>query len=419
MRKKLSSEVVEQYRVVQRKIDAQKAAGVSNEQFLRTSNVRVVVDPDIEKYFDQVVDLLNSASDVDYTKQRLATEKDIETLRKDLGEFGFHAGCVFAKDNHGDYGFVGFYLLHHIAKVKRLVHFTFSCRAMHMGIEQYVYELLGRPEIKIADPVSYGLQTHEKIDWINQEGGASGSGVASNQNLVLLGGCDLLQLSSYCSVNRQEFVSKVKDGVKIRYDDPGFILNDRETIKASAALRKIPFWTYEDAASFDAAVKAADIIILSLWPAARGDYFRTHDQLLLHINKQTQKQIKDYKPGWLKRQVVDLDYKLPERLKLIAESLDKVGEVCSPEARIFVLGFHTFDNVEGDLLKQRTAYNEACRDYCANRGSKFVFVDVNKIVPQETLIDQAHFTRLGYFALAKFIMQAVSNPEKSAALHAA
>jgi hypothetical protein len=419
MRKTLTPEIVEQYRMVQRKIDAQKSAGVSNEDFLRASNVRVVIEHEVEQYLDDVVEMLNGTNEINYTKRRIKTDKDLENLREELRSFGIHAGCVFVADDHGDYGFTGFFMMRRLASVKQLIHFTFSCRIMDMGVEQYVYDMLGQPEIDIVKPVTRGLRTHEKIDWINQGGASSSSGVVSDQNLVLLGGCDLLQLASYCSVNRQEFVSKVKDGVKVRYDDPGFILNERDVIKSSNALRKIPFWTYEDATNFDAAVQSSQLVLVSLWPAARGHYFRTSDHLLLHMNKQTHKQIRKKKPGWLKKHVTELNYDLADRLKLVVDALDRLGAMCSAESRIFLLGVHTFDNLEGELLELRTDFNATCRNYCAENAPKFTFVEVNEIVPRETLIDRAHFTRQGYFMLAKHIMDVATRSEQPTTLHAA
>ena len=85
---------------------------------------------------------------------------------------------------------------------------------MNMGIEQYVYEQLGCPDIEIAEPVSYGVKSHAKVDWINADSGAGKENAADAHKLVLLGGCDLLQLASYCSTDRIEFlsISRQNDG---------------------------------------------------------------------------------------------------------------------------------------------------------------------------------------------------------------
>lgn len=419
MRKKLTAEVVEQYRMVQRKLDSQRSAGLSNEDFLRASNVRVIVETEVEAHLDQVVELLNGTNEINYTKKRIKTEEDLAELRWDVQSFGFHAGRVFVADNYGDYGFIGFFLLRRVAGSKRLIHFTFSCRIMNMGIEQYIYEMLGRPDIDIAGLVTYGLQTHEKIDWINQGSASSSTGIASQRKVVLLGGCDLLQLATYCGGSRQEFVSKIQDGVRVRYDDPGFILNGRENIRNSAVIGGIPFWTYQDAATFDAAITSSDLILISLSPAARGYYFRTSDQLLLHTSKQTYRQIKMKDPDWFKTHAEKLRLSLEDRVKLIVQALDRLSELCSARARIFVLGCCTLGDMDGKLLAPRHAYNAACRDYCGKHDAKFTFIDVDEIVPRDALIDRSHFTPRGYFALAKYIVSVASNVEHSVTLHAA
>src|SRR6185437_174946 len=133
---------------------------------------------------------------------------------------GVHAGCVRAVDKYGDYGLIGFFLMRRNSGTKSLVHFAFSCRTMNMGIEQYVYEMLGRPDIDIAPPVSYGLESHAAVDWIGMGGDTNRLATSGGRKLVLLGGCDLLQLASYCSSDRLEFVNRGEDEVTVRYDDP-------------------------------------------------------------------------------------------------------------------------------------------------------------------------------------------------------
>src|ERR1041385_9292705 len=100
--------------------------------------------------------------------------------------------------------------------------------------------MLEKPEIEIAGPVSYGLDSYAKIDWINTGSDASGGGIApTSSKLVLLGGCDLLQLATYCSRDRVEFVNRNEGKVRIRYDDTGFILGNRHLIAKSEAVKSI------------------------------------------------------------------------------------------------------------------------------------------------------------------------------------
>ncbi len=249
---------LKQYKFLQRKVEDRSASDLSNEEFLRASNIKVTIDYEVERNFDRIVDLVNRANQLNYTKLRLNTPEDIAEFRALLGAYGSHAGCVHASDNYGDYGLIGFFLLKRRANKKRLIHFVFSCRTMNMGIEQYVHESLDRPDVDIVKPVSYGLESHAAVDWINVDGaGGSGGTRARDGKLVLVGACHLLQLASYCSTDRSEFVNVCDDGTNVvRFDDPGFITGDRAVLKESEALRRMPSWQYDDAVRFDEAGRA-------------------------------------------------------------------------------------------------------------------------------------------------------------------
>jgi len=188
---------LKQYQFLQRKVEERSTSGLSNDEFLRASNIRVRIDHDIEANFDRVVELINRSNQLNYTKKRLETPKEVENFRAELKEYGCFSGCVFAEDNYGDYGLIGFFLMKKNATYRDLIHFVFSCRTMHMGIEQYVYEMLERPEFEIKNPVSYGLNEHTAIDWINAGGDNNATAMKKVGKLLLLGGCDLLQLASY------------------------------------------------------------------------------------------------------------------------------------------------------------------------------------------------------------------------------
>src|SRR5207248_253738 len=102
-------------------------------------------------------------------KMRLETEADVEAFRSQLDEYGISAACISCRDRYGDHGIVGFYMLkrwEHPPQFK-LLHFLFSCRTMNMGIEQFVYEYLGKPELVVVPEVASGLDTHQTIDWIS------------------------------------------------------------------------------------------------------------------------------------------------------------------------------------------------------------------------------------------------------------
>lgn len=405
---------LKQYQNLQRKFEERSVTALSNEDFLRASGIRVEIDYDVDANFDRVVELINRTNQLNYTKKRLETPEALEEFRTQLNTFGYYAGCVRAVDRYGDYGLIGFFLGIRRPRKKFLVHFVFSCRTMNMGIEQYVYESLGSPEIEIAEPVSYGLSTHERIDWINAEYAVEEGGGASTRNnrLVLLGGCDLLQLASYCSANRVEFVNGIKEGMKIRYDDPSFVLADRELIRTCQTLREFPWWTYEDALRFDEAIATADILLASLWPGMNGDYCKLPNGLHIRVDQSLRKSIRSKPEAWFEDNFQTLELGPAERLSMIVAALDSLAARSNTQGRIFVLGCYTRGIPEkrrpsgqmSQRLTRRSEYNETCRKYCEGRPVRFHYVDVDAIVAPEQLVDGIHFTRHGYHALAEHIL---------------
>jgi FkbH-like protein len=407
---------LKQYRFLQKKVEEKSASALSNEEFLRASNIRLTLDYDIEANLDRVLELINRTNQLNYTKQRVNTPEELAEFRELMDRsFSYHAACVRAVDNYGDYGLVGFYLMQRRATVKRLVHFVFSCRTMNMGIEQYIYEMLGKPDIEIAPPVSYGLDNHTAIDWIKlgSEGGEDGAS-ASARKLVLLGGCDLLQLASYCSSERLEFVNGEQDGMKVRFDDPSFVLSDREAIRQCETIRKFSCWRYEDALRFDQGLASAEIALLSLWPGMNGKYFNVGEGVRVRLTKPLAKRVAKKDPAWFARNFHEEDLDDKARLKLIFESFDSIAATTNGRCRIYALGCYTMGELAEKQVTRRRAYNKACREYCEAHSRLFRYVDADAIVPVDTLVDKIHFSRAGYFALAKNILAAFDDPGATA-----
>jgi FkbH-like protein len=395
-----------QYRFLQRKVEERSTSTLSNEEFLRASNIRISIDYDIAANFDRIVDLVGRANQLNYTKKRLDTPDDVALFKKRLEGFGFHAGCVRAVDDYGDYGVIGFFLLQRRALIKRLHHFVFSCRTMNMGIEQFVYEMLDKPDIEIAGPVSYGLESHEKVDWITvvdrTEKAVADTG---GSRLVLVGGCDLLQLASYCSTNRTEFVNTGQDDTMVRYDDPGFITGDRDAIRECRAIRKIPCWTYDDALRFDAAVASAQLVLASFWVMMNGVYLRTQSGLLLRMGARRLQKLRATKQRLFDRSFEEVSLDTDARAGLVASSLRAVADRSAESCQIFVLGSLAVNTNERSRNRVRKdAYDAACRTFCAGNPDRFHFVDIAAVLAGQNLVDKKHFGREGYFVLARHIL---------------
>ena len=100
------------------------------------------------------------------------------------------------QDKFGDYGIVGFYAV----KNGRLLHFVFSCRTLNMGVEQYVYHKIGRPELTTVGDVSSSLDGNCP-DWINLDYTNSeqktGKVSLDGKKVLFKGPCDMQQLFSF------------------------------------------------------------------------------------------------------------------------------------------------------------------------------------------------------------------------------
>jgi FkbH-like protein len=401
---------LKQYQFLQRKVEEKSASTLSNEEFLRASNLRIEIDRDIEANFDRVVDLINRTNQLNYTKKRLNTPEEMREFRKLLRRFGHQFGCIRAVDNYGDYGLIGFFLMKKRPNSTRLIHFVFSCRTMNMGIEQYVYDMLGRPDIEIAAPVSYGLDTHPKIDWINaaERDDAGATPIAKSWKLVLLGGCDLLQLASYCSTDRVEFVNRMRGDVKVRYDDPGFILADRTVLKAYDHL--LPYWNYADAVQFDEGIASARLILLCMGGGMNGLYYSIRDAVQVRMARPWAKKVEEKDPQSFAENFRQLSLTDDDRLKLILAAFDAVAARRHPEAHVFVIATYTKGLAEAPA-ERRGPINTAYRDYCAAR-SRFHYIDLDAILSPEQLVGTRHFNPLGYYSLARHILEVASKLEE-------
>lgn len=203
-----------QYQLLEKK-QQQRGKFASNEQFLYSSNIRVSWGTDCIKNIDRIHDLVWRSNQLNFTKIRSTKEELRELFSKDECKCGY----VSVEDNFGDYGIVGFYALRN----NELFHFCFSCRTLGMGIEQYVYNKLGRPSLNINGEVISSLESKEIPGWINQKN-SSAEGIllktqsATSHSVLMKGPCDLFQILPYIadkSIIDTEFTYVNNNGVTI------------------------------------------------------------------------------------------------------------------------------------------------------------------------------------------------------------
>ncbi len=164
-----------QYQLLEtRKSDEERAAG-SNEDFLRSCDVRVCIEYDVLSHMDRAIELINRTNQLNYTKKRLP-ENQAEARKMfaaGFNAFNRQAGLVRVADKYGDYGFVGYFETQNGrreivpgAAITTLRHYCFSCRTLGMLIEQWLYEYLGRPQLDVVGDVLTDLSVPRVVDWV-------------------------------------------------------------------------------------------------------------------------------------------------------------------------------------------------------------------------------------------------------------
>lgn len=193
---------LKQYKVLEERQSALTATGGDDTAFLRQSGIVVDIIYDVEQHIDRAVELVNRTNQLNFTKRRLSDDPAAARaeLLEDISLHHAKAGLVSVRDRYGDYGICGFFLVHGLGvyEYTTTVHFAFSCRCLGMGVEQWVYDLIGRPEIKIVGDVASSLDG--RVDWINTGDGAVADGVTAPhrfREIRLRGGCELEVLTYY------------------------------------------------------------------------------------------------------------------------------------------------------------------------------------------------------------------------------
>ena len=394
-----------QYRLLAEKQNLKQTEGGSDERFLRASEIRIEIDFAVEENIERIVELINRSNQLNYTKRRIETEEARRRLLADLRAFGFNAGVVRVWDKFGDYGIVGFFMTLATLREYRLEHFVFSCRIMNMGVEQYVYEYLNRPGIEIVGPVANAIETFASLDWIKDGSRSAVISTLRRYKLVVVGGCDMLQLSTYCSADSSEFTNRQQNGFMKRLDDPFLILDDPERVRKSELRPYIPAFNADDMLALKHAAQEGDLIVLSLYRMMEVNYFRGTDGLTVRLDEDAVRDIlKSELALWFVRNFNFVPSSNEERHEIIRMVLHTLSSWIKPGAKIVVLLENTRkleNNPDEKALRQR--YNAFIVDMCKALDN-LTYIDVNAVTGIEWLFDDGfHMRREGYYELAQAV----------------
>ncbi|WP_424941289.1 HAD-IIIC family phosphatase [Aliiroseovarius sp. S253] len=403
-----------QYKVMEQKQTEQSDKGLSNTEFLRQSDIKIRVVTDIENHMDRVLELLNRTNQLNFTKVRANTPKERADLDELLAVSGMHAGLVEVQDRYGDYGIVGFFLVRTKFSGTTVHHLAFSCRTLNMGVEQWVWNYLGRPEFEIAGPVAGDLKEPEVVDWITEVNEFDpDANQAEERRLCMVGGCDLLQVSFYCGTNRDEFVNKQDDqGMLVRYDDVGFFINPRDNmLKHSKAVERFMGYSYQDMLDLDAALGEADLILLSMFFSVPSDLLFTYGGGEFGGKywgtvppRRFKKMMRDHDTAMrFAKEMFHRRLPLEERLELTRKSFEHAHNQRDQKTPLFILSAATEHGAQAERsFDIRVAFNDMCRAFCEQTPNT-IFVDVDSLLEPEEFADSDHYTRTGYFKIADFV----------------
>lgn len=184
---------LEQYKLLERKTAA-KAEGITKEEFLYESSIRIIINRNCLEEIDRIHELVMRTNQLNYTKNRDNKELLTRQLTNDWND------CAYIRvyDRFGDYGIVGFYCYN--TREKSMEHFLFSCRVLGMGIEQYVYNSIGCPAFAIKPPVASQLSMDREVPWIiesDDESIVEDSIRNKRARILLKGPCDMSAIEPY------------------------------------------------------------------------------------------------------------------------------------------------------------------------------------------------------------------------------
>ena len=399
-----------QYKQLERKTQEKKSFS-SNEEFLRSSNIRLEFTPvDSRELFERLCVLDERTNQLNFTKKRMTPEELMGLLKNP----NIETRMIHATDNFGDYGYIGFYSLYQ----GNLIHFVFSCRIMNMGIEHFVYQYLGYPKIKIEGDTASELSRTRQIDYIkvvnagtehefDEESVENILTEESQVNIFVLGACDLYHSIAYFALPNNYFlyecnVASTSDGRRGRSVNVGteYIRSQYDMTEEEKDFCRRHFYNYTRYNVFKSEIfdEKWDYVIISF-----------HDDMVykIHTNKKdpnlrvvlgTERKyehtriinISEEEPAkradqraWLAEHFDEGHYITPERFE---ENLLWIASKIPEKTKIILINgpeIDFFRNINPSCLEVREqiiALNKVIKRLCKTHSDRFSLVDMNKVV---------------------------------------
>ncbi|MCB2379193.1 hypothetical protein LGH70_16460 [Hymenobacter sp. BT635] len=427
---------LEQYKLLERQQQA-RSGYQDNLAFLRDSQVRIQfregaeVLPDL----DRLEELINRSNQLNFTKQRVSQE----SLRADLQNPQQRWGTVRVQDRFGDYGLVGVYCVQ-VAE-NRLAQLVFSCRILHLGVEQFTYAWLGFPTLEVQGDVATKLNGHDKPDWITIETEETAAAdpaetaakpAANRLRVLLKGGCDLGQLTpflqAYDLTVEEEFNFNNENQIPVHVEHTALLRQGRElpAPEKQRLATELPFLGRE---AFDTKLWTNDYDVLVYSPLMDytqelyrekatgievpfGGYQNlTAVEPAAQAAKYAQRRFRGMDEDFLRRFQREFSFEGQISPTRFQQNLAWLRAQIPPEIPIFLLNGAEIDvpgSGETGGLPRHQAMNQALADFVATTDNCFV-IDVRDFVqtPADVTNNLRHYQRPHYRTLAQRTAEAI------------
>ena len=142
----VSKSRVADYRLLETKVGERETNALSDEAFLLQSGIHATFSDRMDnlEFAERIEELINRSNQLNYTASR-AAPGEIRSRILDIDNYEVLAAFVW--DKYGYYGLVGVAVLNF--RTWELEHFAFSCRIMHMGVEDAMIRRLDERGFRI------------------------------------------------------------------------------------------------------------------------------------------------------------------------------------------------------------------------------------------------------------------------------
>lgn len=128
-----------EYRSLQERVSDRTTQPTNNEEFLKSCGIHIALPNFMDnlEFSQRIEELVNRANQLNYTSSRFEPDTASSLI---IDVVHYETWSVFAWDKYGYHGLVGFAAIDRATA--KVLHFVFSCRIMHMGIEANVLKII-------------------------------------------------------------------------------------------------------------------------------------------------------------------------------------------------------------------------------------------------------------------------------------